>query len=77
MSDKPALLQRVHFLTHRARIADDALRPFEDAIAFRRKAKKTEPRLTSRTPNESSSCFTPVAEKVGCVTPQTSAARPK
>ena len=37
---------------------------------------KREPRLTSRTPNNSSSCLMP-ADNVGCVTPEASAARPK
>jgi hypothetical protein len=32
------VLERADFLTHGARIADDAARPFEDALALRREA---------------------------------------
>jgi hypothetical protein len=71
-----AMLESVHFLPHRPGVPDDPSGPVEHALAFRSKALEADPRLTSSTPNASSSCLTP-ADRVGWVTPQCSAARPK
>ena len=52
-----AVARRAHLLAHGARVADDAPRPSEHLLAFRRQPLEARAALTSMTPSVSSSCL--------------------
>src|SRR5262249_54043576 len=69
-------LRCVRVLAHRAGVADDAPRPFKDALAFRRQSVKARAAIDEQHAKSVLDCLIP-ADRVGWAAPQFSAARLK